>query len=158
MTIALRPETTADEPFLRHLIVETVALELGASAWPEPLRGPLLDLQYKGRRGARPGWIVQTDGVDAGWVVLSDNSDHVFLTEIMILPEMRGRGIGTAALRFILTNARKPVRLHVNVTNLGAVRLYERLGFRRVAGNEIQHLMEAAEIIPGAPPPASRNT
>ena len=144
MNISLRPETAADEPFLRRLITETIAIELGAAAWPESLRGPLIEVQYKGRRGARPGWIVQADGVDAGRLVFSDTPDYIFLSEIMVLAERRGRGIGTSALRSLLTNAGKPVRLRVNVTNSSAIRLYQRLGFRRIGGDEIQHLMEAS--------------
>jgi ribosomal protein S18 acetylase RimI-like enzyme len=38
--------------------------------------------------------------------------------------------------------ARLPVRLHVNILNRGAVRLYERLGFRTIEDDEVQYLME----------------
>jgi ribosomal protein S18 acetylase RimI-like enzyme len=38
--------------------------------------------------------------------------------------------------------AGKPARLHVNAANAGAIRLYERLGFRRIGGDEVNYLME----------------
>ena len=42
MSVQLRPETAAgqspdDEAFLRRLVTETIALELGADGWPEPV-------------------------------------------------------------------------------------------------------------------------
>ena len=51
MIVTLRPEDAiADEPFLRSLITETIALELGADNWPEPVRDQLLSLQFANRR------------------------------------------------------------------------------------------------------------
>jgi ribosomal protein S18 acetylase RimI-like enzyme len=154
MTITLRPGTSQDETFFRRLILETIGIELGASAWPEPMRSHLLSIQYEGRRRSyRAGYpetessVIQVDGEDAGWVAVAALPNQVHLAEIMVLPELRGRGIGTAAIRGILATARdagKPVRLNVNAMNLAAIRLYERLGFRRIDGDEVQHLMEWA--------------
>lgn len=154
MTITLRPETSQDETFLRRLIFETLDSELGASAWPEPMRSHLLGIQYEGRRRSyKVGYpetessIIQADGEDAGWIAVAALPNEIYLAEIMVLPELRGRGIGTAAIRGILAaahDAGKPVRLKVNAMNHAAIRLYERLGFRRIDGDEVQHLMEWA--------------
>ena len=146
MTVTLRPETAADDAFVQRVILETVAEELGAAAWPEPMRSQLLAVQCAGRRHASAGNIIEADGSDAGWVVLTTLETEVFLMEIMVLPELRGRGIGTAAIRGILAQATaegKPVRLNVNVTNHGAIRLYQRLGFRKIGGDDVQQLMSA---------------
>jgi ribosomal protein S18 acetylase RimI-like enzyme len=152
MTTTLRPEGLPDEAFLRRLILDTIAGELGASAWPEPMRTHLLDMQYLARRHSRgaglpetSSQIIQADGADAGWLVTTDLPHEVRLVEIMVLPERRGQGVGTTAIRQLLagaTAARKPVRLSVNVTNRAAIALYERLGFRRIDGDEVQHVME----------------
>lgn len=157
MTVSLRPESPSDEAFLRHLIIESAAEELGAAAWPEPMRSHLLGVQYAGRRQSRrvdfpdaASHVIQADGVDAGWVVVAAMPGELHIVDIMILPEKRGTGIGTAAIREILSRAAdagKPVRLSVNVTNWGAIRLYERLGFRRIGGDEVQHLMEAVAAV-----------
>ena len=88
---------------------------------------------------------IQVDGADAGWAVVNTLPDEVRLVDIMVLPELRGRGIGTAVIREILAvgaAAGKPVRLNVDIMNRGAFQLYERLGFRRTGGDEVQHFME----------------
>ena len=152
MTVSLRPETPADEAFLRHLILESVAQELGAAAWPEPMRSHLLGVQYAGRRQSRrmnfpdaASQVIQADGENAGWVVTASLPEEMHIVDIMILPEMRGRGIGTAAIQEILSTAAhagKPLRLSVNPMNQGAIRLYERLGFRKIGEDEVQYFME----------------
>jgi ribosomal protein S18 acetylase RimI-like enzyme len=157
MKVTLRPERPAgaegdDDAFLRRLIIDTVALELGAAAWPEPMRSHLLDIQYTARRQARRAdfpaavsQIVQVDGVDAGWVVVARMPDALHLVEIMILAEMRARGIGSAAIGLIVQSAvndGKPVRLSVNPLNRAAIRLYDRLNFRIVQRGDAEYLME----------------
>jgi ribosomal protein S18 acetylase RimI-like enzyme len=152
MIVTLRPELPGDEPFLRSLIHATIAAELGASQWPEPMRGHLLGIQYTTRRQVHranfpeaASYVVDADGADAGWALVTTLPHEIRLVEIMILQELRGKGIGTAAIRQILaiaTAADKPVRLNVNVTNHAAIRLYERLGFRRIEADEVQHVME----------------
>lgn len=162
MNITLRPEEPAvDEPFIQRLIMETLALEFGAAAWPEPMRSQLLGLQYSNRRQApRANFpegesrIILIDGIPAGWLFTATFDDHIHLAEIMVLPEHRGKGAGTAALREVLVHAardHKAVRLHVNLVNAAALRLYERLGFRRIGGTEVQHEMEARPSFQSAP-------
>jgi ribosomal protein S18 acetylase RimI-like enzyme len=98
--------------------------------------------------------IIRFDGADVGWVVVNTLPDEVRLIEIMVIPELRGRGIGTAVVREILAaggDAGKPVRLSVNLMNRAAIRLYERLGFRRTGGDEAQQFMENVALGAAAP-------
>lgn len=153
MTVTLRPETPADEPFVRSLFLDTVAQELGASAWPEPMRSHLLGIQYTARRQSHiannptaASHVIQADNVDVGWALVNTMPLEVRVLEIMVLPGMRGSGIGTAVIGEILSTAAaagKPVRLNVNVTNQGAIRLYQRLGFRKIGQDAVQYLMES---------------
>lgn len=152
VSVQLRPESALDEAFLRQLIMQSIALELRADLWPEPMRTQLLTMQYQARRtGHRAGFpegqshIITLDGEDAGWIFLAEMEHAIHVVEIMLLPELRGRGVGTQAMRYVLELAAqggKPVTLTVNVLNEGAIRLYERLGFRRTGGTEVQHAME----------------
>ncbi len=148
MITTLRPECPSDELFLRRLILETVAAELGASHWPEPMRSQLLEVQYRARRQARAAgesFIIEAEEngtVDAGWLVLTRTPEETRIVDIMTLPALRGRGIGSAAICCVLDAADHPVRLSVNALNHDAIRLYERLGFRRVGQDEVQYVME----------------
>jgi ribosomal protein S18 acetylase RimI-like enzyme len=143
-----RPEIPGDDAFLRRLMMGVIAEELGAAAWPEPMRSHLMEIQYQTRRQARRmdhpasrSFILKADGENAGWMLISTPSDVVWLVEIAVLPELQGRGIGSAAIRRLLTPG-ATVRLHVNKTNGRAITLYHRLGFTTVDSNEVQWVME----------------
>ena len=103
-------------------------------------------MQYSARRHARlragQSFIVQADGTDVGWVVLAELPDAIQLVEIMVLPELRGKGIGSEAIRGIPAEGKGPLRLTVNRMNPGAIRLYERLGFRRAGEDDVHFFME----------------
>ena len=154
VAVILRPESSEDESFIRNLILETIVGELGASAWPEPMRSHLLGVQYAGRHQSfrrnfpdAASYIIEAGGMDAGWAVVTDLPQEIFLVEIMVSPECRNRGIGSAVIRQLVAEAaarRKPLRLTVNAMNSAAIRLYERLGFRRTGGDEVRYLMECA--------------
>ena len=149
--VELRPATPADEPFLRNLMTRTIADELGAWAWPEAIRADLLQKQSDARAIAmRSTWrdlddrIILIQNKLAGRIAVARTADEVWLVDLLVLPEHRGAGIGTAALKMVLEDARrvgKPVRLHVNITHR-ASRFYERLGFVKAGGSEVHHLME----------------
>jgi ribosomal-protein-alanine N-acetyltransferase len=68
-------------------------------------------------------------------VFLRSNSDIARLYSIAVARAARGRGIGEALVRAIERTARalgrRRLRLEVRQDNAGAIRLYERLGYRR---------------------------
>jgi len=151
MIVSSRPEAAEDEPFLQRLIMQTISEQLMAWSWPEPMREHLLGIQCTARRAAHAGLpgresrILSADGHDAGWLVVADLEDEVRLLEIMVLNEQRGKGIGSAGIGEVLAaaaRAGKPARLTVDVLNSRAIALYQRLGFARIGGNEVQQVME----------------
>jgi GNAT superfamily N-acetyltransferase len=149
--VDLRPATPADEPFLRNLMIRTIADELGAWAWPEAIRADLLQKQYHARDTAMHStWrglddrIISIRNQPAGRIAVARTADEVWIVDLLVVPEQRGSGIGTAALGRVLDEAKqmgKPVRLHVNITHR-ASRFYERLGFVKAGGSDVHHLME----------------
>jgi len=63
---------------------------------------------------------------------LKSKPDSLYIVELQVLPELQGRGIGTAVVRKVIeqgANRGVPVTLSVVPGNPRAKRLYERLGF-----------------------------
>jgi ribosomal protein S18 acetylase RimI-like enzyme len=150
MTFAARVATTKDDPFVRALLTDVITLALGASDWPPPLQAQVVAQQVAARHsavyGAFPAGesrILQADGEDAGWLYFVRLESEIRLVEVIVANRLRGQGVGTAAVRHVIESAGGlPVRLHVRVSNGAATRLYERLGFRRVAEDQVNLLME----------------
>ncbi len=86
--------------------------------------------------------LIEVDGVRVGMIQLFDSPDSVEVGEIQIELSHQNRGIGAALLRDVTTRAhrqRKTVLLSVGLQNHGALRLYQRLGFRLVEKTETHH-------------------
>jgi ribosomal protein S18 acetylase RimI-like enzyme len=149
--VTRREAADADEEFVRQLIMDTVAEELGMAGWPEALRGPLLTIQYQARRkGLRENFpdaaeeVLQVDGEPAGWVAIHHGEDAIHLIDIAIQSRFRGRKLGTARIAALIEEAvwaGKTVRLSVVATNR-ALRLYQRLGFVPTGGDGVRVFME----------------
>lgn len=74
---------------------------------------------------------VLKDGKTVGYYRLHEEDGAWELDDLYVLEQYRGRGIGSAVLAKCLKDASGPVFLYVFKRNLGAVRLYERMGFRK---------------------------
>ena len=67
-----------------------------------------------------------------GYYYLRQVENKLELDDFYVLPEFRGRGIGSVVLRKCLEDADCPVFLYVFIKNTGAIRLYQRFGFRKI--------------------------
>jgi len=69
-----------------------------------------------------------------GYVIVSRYVDAWHVMNVAVDPRERGRGIGTALLERLFeataSDVRRGYTLEVRVSNDGAIRLYERLGFK----------------------------
>jgi ribosomal protein S18 acetylase RimI-like enzyme len=77
-------------------------------------------------------------------IQLFDQPDAIGIGEIQIQPSYQNRGIGTRLLRDTINRAHeqhKKVSLSVALKNERAYRLYERLGFQKVAQNDTHNFM-----------------
>lgn len=83
------------------------------------------------------GVLISWDGQPAGYLYITlcysaeVGGRCVFLEEIYLLPEFRGKGLGLDILNWIeqsYPGARR-LRLEVNPVNLGAAHLYEKAGY-----------------------------
>jgi ribosomal protein S18 acetylase RimI-like enzyme len=126
-----RPARPDDEAFLRALDAQTRgALFAG---WEPDAVAQMLALQYDARRAARRGAreeIVVLEGMPVGALVSTDGGDGLHILDLVLVPEARGRGIGSALLADLLS-AEAGARVEVEATNHAARRFYERAGFDR---------------------------
>lgn len=81
-------------------------------------------------------FVVRSGGERAGFLVLDLNGPlGGYIQTIGVAPEMRGRGVGSAALRWAekrIFKKHRNVLLCVSSFNRGALRLYRRLGYEVV--------------------------
>ena len=146
---AVRPE---DGPFLLELYGASRAEELDQVAWAPGQREAFVrmqhDIQTAQYRAAHPDGdflVVEVAGRAVGRLTLAGTSHQVHVVDLALLPQARGRGIGTTLLTAVLDEAAatgRSVSLCVEVHNRGAARLYERLGFREVEERGIHRLLE----------------
>jgi len=148
--IRLRPITEADGPFLRALYGSTRAEELAPVPWSEEQKRAFLDMQfhaqtihYQKHYGDGEFLMIEDRGVPIGRLLLHRSTDEIRIIDISLMPEHRGRGVGTKLLRDVLSEGeatKRKVSIHVEHFN-PAKRLYERLGFRYVETNGVYDLM-----------------
>lgn len=139
---ALREAVEGDIAFLRDLYGQTRAEEMALSGWPpdrcEAFLDSQFDLQFRHYSSHYPDsrhLIVEQARRPVGRLWLADEGQDRRLVDISLIESVRGQGLGTALLRQVMAKARRDglgVSLSVLADNIGAQRLYLRLGFRVV--------------------------
>jgi ribosomal protein S18 acetylase RimI-like enzyme len=148
---ALRPETEADVPFLFQLYVSTRWDELAPlTEWTEAQKIGFLERQFVAQRQhylvhyAKSAFDVLAErGTPIGRLYVDRQERTLLIVDIALLPQWRGRGIGTALIEALFAEARqvgKDVSISVEKFN-PAQRLYRRLGFREYAEDDVYWFM-----------------
>jgi GNAT superfamily N-acetyltransferase len=150
-SVELRPCTPADTAFLLELYASTRADELAMTPLSAEDKAAFVRMQfdaqdhhYRVQFPVAERSIVLVDGRPAGRLYVDRRLDETRVVDLSLLPEYRGRGVGTALLTRLLDESAgtaRPVRLHVPSGN-PARRLYVRLGFRPVRWTGPYELME----------------
>jgi ribosomal protein S18 acetylase RimI-like enzyme len=141
-TPTLRPAGSADAEVLYRIYASTREDELAVVPWDEPAKEAFLRMQFAAQDSyyhanypaASYDLIVSGDEV-LGRLYVDRGESAWNVIDLALLPEHRGKGIGTRLLTQILKEAgtaAKPVQMHVERFN-PAQRLYDRLGFRQIA-------------------------
>lgn len=131
--IFIRPANSAEAQDLA--VIGLAAWENAIRVWGEDadrLRENAREAYYDFCTRCWPDIVVaEWDGDLAGWGS-SEKADD-FITDLWVLPEFQGRGIGTALLEAIETGIRQrgypTARLDTHARNAGAIRLCKRLGY-----------------------------
>jgi ribosomal protein S18 acetylase RimI-like enzyme len=121
----LRPAVENDREFIWSLRVATMKRLLSeAYGWDESVQRTYADESLAGR-------IVLVEGRPVGVVTLKDWEKEVHLGWLALVPEVQGRGLGRALIRWAQSYAadrNKPLTLQVLPAN-PACALYRDLGF-----------------------------
>ncbi|MEO7065995.1 MAG: GNAT family N-acetyltransferase [Rhodanobacter sp.] len=137
--VMLRRAKAADILFLRQLYSETRAAELAVFGWSETARTQFLnsqfDLQhrhYVNHYADADFLMLEQDKKVIGRLYLQRTAPDFLIVDISLLQRAQGTGIGSrliVAVQKLAAAADCGVQLHVDRRNLGAQRLYRRLGF-----------------------------
>jgi ribosomal protein S18 acetylase RimI-like enzyme len=138
--ITLRRVTDADAEFVYRVYASTRTEELAPLKWSAEQQEAFLRMQfnlrltdYAGRLDAAGHQIILRDGEPVGAIWVSRDGREIRLADLALLPAHRGSGIGTALIRELTDESDrtgKPLRLQVLGVNQGALRLYQKLGFK----------------------------
>jgi ribosomal protein S18 acetylase RimI-like enzyme len=151
MSIKLRDVLPEDESFLFEIYASTRAEEMALVPWDDEQRKAFLTMQFAAQhshyREQFPDAsysVILRDDLPLGRFYVLKGKGEIRILDITILPEYRNRGIGTSLLRELLDEAaqsRKRVLIYVETFN-PSLRLFERLGFKSIAEEGINFLME----------------
>jgi ribosomal protein S18 acetylase RimI-like enzyme len=142
----LRLAQPDDLGFQRDLYATTREKEMNAAQFTPEMREQFIAMQFHAQTThytqyyPTAEWsIIECDGVRAGRLILYRCNEHIEIMDIALMPEFRGRGMGTDVLRDVFTEAQAkqlPVRLFA-FTGERAIQLYHRLGFEDVRDDGI---------------------
>jgi ribosomal protein S18 acetylase RimI-like enzyme len=149
--VHLRPITDADPAFLERVYASTRKEELALTDWSDRQKSDFIAFQFRAQHQHYVThyhdagfFVVERDGVAVGRLYLHWRRDELRIVDIALLPEARGRGLGGTLLQALMAQAAahaKSVSIHVEQMN-PAMRLYLRLGFRKIGEHGIYHLMQ----------------
>jgi ribosomal protein S18 acetylase RimI-like enzyme len=98
---------------------------------------------YKNYKPQNIEFIIAEDHC-VGLLEVLEDSNEIFLKNILIVNEYQGKGIGTDILKQLIERAeasQKPIRLEVLAVNVRAEAFYKRLGFEVTERNNIKTCM-----------------
>lgn len=90
-------------------------------------------------------YVIQVSGMDVGYLAVWRSADELYVASIALTKHWQRRGIGTALMADLITEAGPlPIRLNV-MSNNPAREFYERLGFT-VTGEEGRKLRMERQV------------
>ena len=149
--ISFKDVEEKDQEFIEKVYRSTREEELSLTGWPEDQKKRFIIMQsiaqlvdYKRNYKGASYRIILYKNVHAGRLYLWETNGEIWIIDISLLPEFRGKGIGRKILTEIIESSRKKnktVALHVAFGN-PARKLYERLGFENVSVTATHDYME----------------
>ncbi|MEO5714173.1 MAG: GNAT family N-acetyltransferase [Luteolibacter sp.] len=149
--VSLRLVTAEDTGFLTAVYASTRMEELATTDWTNAQKAEFCQMQFIAQdahyRQHYPGadlQVIESAGTPAGRLYVDHWKREIRIMDIALLPEHRGKGIGTKLLLDLQHEAAgcgKSLSIHVERFN-PALPLYERLGFRMIEDKGVYLLLE----------------
>ena len=149
--VTLRPIRPDDLPFLLELYTSTRERELAMLPWDTAQKAAFLRMQFDAQHAQYQEHyagavfdVICIDGQPAGRLYVARRDEEIRIVDIALLPAHCNRGIGTALLRSLQSEAAasgKALTIHVERFN-PALRLYHRLGFRQIVDRGVYLFLE----------------
>jgi len=149
--IKLRPELKKDDLFIETVYRSTREAELNLTNWTEEQKVAFIMMQsmaqlaeYKTKFPGAVFQVIVFKEKNAGRFYTWENDMEIRLIDITVLPQLRGKGIGSSLLKELIKRAdtvQKKISLHVDPAN-PALQLYLRLGFVHIKNNGRYYYME----------------
>ena len=101
------------------------------------------DLLLKRSPAPGKGHTIQYEGREVGLLTIKQEETEINIVTLQLLPEYQGRGIGSAVIKHILSEANSHrCSVGIEVLKISPARkLYERLGFKITSETEASYLM-----------------
>lgn len=139
--VTLRPALDADVAFLQGVYASIRMEELALTGWSDAQKHEFCQMQFRAQdthyRQHYPNaeyHVILWEKTEAGRLSVDRQEKEIHLLDLALLPEHRGKGIGTTLLKKFqqeAAEARLSLSIYVERFN-PALRLYERLGFQHV--------------------------
>jgi ribosomal protein S18 acetylase RimI-like enzyme len=147
----LRDALPDDEPFLLQVYASTREQEMALVPWDEEQKILFLRMQFTAQdshyRAQFPDAsfsVICRDDSPVGRLYVLREEQEIRILDITILPEYRNCGVGSSLVQELLAEAAaagKRLRIYVE-TYSPSLRLFERLGFKSIAEEGMNFLLE----------------
>jgi GNAT superfamily N-acetyltransferase len=150
--VTFRPIRPEDQEFLCRLYASTREEELAQTDWSPEQKAAFLRQQFEAQHqhyqkyypNGRFDLILDQGGEPIGRLYVEEWPSQFRLIDVALVPERRNGGLGSRLLHDLMAEAAaagKALTIHVECFN-PALRLYERLGFRKIEDKGVYQLME----------------
>ena len=149
--VSFRKIKASDLLFIEKVFRSTREKELESTNWSEQQKHAFVVMQsmaqeadYKKNFPDALFEIILFNKKPAGRVYTNETGNEIQLIDISLLPEYRGKGIGTVILSGLIKRSEDkqiPVTLHVLPDN-PALNLYQRMGFKHIGDSGLHWLLE----------------
>ena len=147
----LRPVQEQDEALLLQIYSSSRADEMALVPWDAATKQAFLQMQFSAQQKHYRAYfpdaqheVILSEGQPVGRVYVDRRATEIRILDVTLLPETRGRGIGTLVIQDLMKEAdqaNKSLSIHVESFNR-SLGLFQRLGFVKTDESGASWLME----------------